>query len=343
MKRFRIASAGCGAMSRAWLQYTLTREDTEIVALVDPVTASANARKEEFHLDCAVFSGLQDAIKETGANLVFDITPPEFHKPTVLTALRMGCDVFGEKPMSDTLEHAREMKEAARKSGRLYAVMQNRRYHPQIIAFRDLLQDPELGAQGYVCADFFLAPHFGGFRDAMDSPLILDMAIHTFDAARYLTGANAKTVYCQEFNPSWSWYRGDACAVCIFEMTNGSIFVYRGSWCSDGMPTSWESEWRISCAGGTALWNGRDVPVSEILKTMEGDAPGQEKRAPLRKTAVVPQGIPTGHPACLEEMFSSLLAGREPQTSCYDNYNSIAMVFGAIESARTGQKVGIRL
>jgi len=28
-----------------------------------------------------------------------------------------------------------------------------------------------------------LAAHFGGFRDEMPSPLILDMAIHTFDAA----------------------------------------------------------------------------------------------------------------------------------------------------------------
>ena len=35
----------------------------------------------------------------------------------------------------------------------------------------------------------------------MDSPLVLDMAIHTFDQARFITGANPISVYCHEFNP----------------------------------------------------------------------------------------------------------------------------------------------
>ena len=41
---------------------------------------------------------------------------------------------------------------------------------------------------GIYC-DFFKAPHFGGFREEMRHVLLLDMAIHTFDAARLLAGA----------------------------------------------------------------------------------------------------------------------------------------------------------
>ena len=41
----------------------------------------------------------------------------------------------------------------------------------------------------------------------MESPLLLDMAIHTFDQARFITGADALSVYCHEFNPAGSWYR----------------------------------------------------------------------------------------------------------------------------------------
>ena len=39
----------------------------------------------------------------------------------------------------------------------------------------------------------------------MDSPLLVDMSIHTFDAARYVTGADPVSVQCTEFNPAWSW------------------------------------------------------------------------------------------------------------------------------------------
>lgn len=53
----------------------------------------------------------------------------------------------------------------------------------------------------------------------MDSPLILDMAIHQFDQARCMTGADALAVTCHEFNPAWSWYRHGAGASAIFEMT----------------------------------------------------------------------------------------------------------------------------
>lgn len=35
----------------------------------------------------------------------------------------------------------------------------------------------------------------------MDHPLLLDMAVHAFDAARWFLGADPVGVYCEEFNP----------------------------------------------------------------------------------------------------------------------------------------------
>ncbi|HUC93824.1 MAG TPA: hypothetical protein VMS09_17710 [Paenibacillus sp.] len=40
-------------------------------------------------------------------------------------------------------------------------------------------------------------------------------------------------------------------------------------------------------------------------------------------------------------MFEALAQGRRAATDCRDNILSMAMVFGAIESARTGGKVSI--
>jgi predicted dehydrogenase len=96
------------------------------------------------------------------------------------------------------------------------SVMQNHRYLKKIHT---------IGTVGSVHADFFLVPHFGGFRDLMDSPLILDMAIHTFDQARLITEANPVSVYCHEFNPPGSWYKGNASVICIFEMSDGVMPV----------------------------------------------------------------------------------------------------------------------
>src|SRR5699024_9406358 len=206
------------------------RDNAEIVALVDLNLEMAEQKSKERKLDVPLFSDLEKAIQETEANLVFDVTIPAAHKQIAATALKKGCHVFGEKPMAESLQDAEEMIEVVKQTGRTYSVMQNRRYLKSIRSLRDYIYNKQLGSIHTLNVDFYLAPHFGGFREQMDHPLIVDMAIHTFDQARYISGSNAVSVYCHEYNPTGSWYDGNASAVCIFEMENGAVFTYRGSW-----------------------------------------------------------------------------------------------------------------
>ncbi len=193
-------------MSNTWFDYVAQRDDAEIVGLVDIYIDSAIAMANRRGLSAPAFSSLEQALSETDANLVFDVTIPESHREIVTTALTAGCNVFGEKPMGVSMEDAKAMLRAAESTGKRYAVMQNRRYQKQLRALRASVQNGAIGRVGSIHADFFIGAHFGGFRDAMEHPLILDMAIHTFDQARCISGADAVSVYCHEFNPPGSWY-----------------------------------------------------------------------------------------------------------------------------------------
>ncbi|MCM3111823.1 Gfo/Idh/MocA family protein [Lederbergia lenta] len=336
MSKHRIVVAGCGGMSNTWFDYVAERDDAHVVALVDVHLPAAKAMAERRGLNVPLYSDLSEAIKENEANLVFDVTIPKVHKQIVTTALTAGCNVFGEKPIAETLADANEVVDVAGKTGKTYSVMQNRRFNKQIRAFHQLLADKTIGNVGTLHADFFLGPHFGGFRDVMDSPLIVDMAIHTFDQARFLMRADPVSVYCHEFNPPGSWYKGNASAICIFEMSDGSVFTYRGSWCAEGFATSWESDWRAIGELGTARWDGEHLPTCEVVdESQPADF--------LRKAKAI--DVPDawkgreGHWGCLDEMFIALEQNRQAETDCTDNIKSMAMVFGAVESARTGKKV----
>jgi predicted dehydrogenase len=340
-KTRRVVVAGCGGMANAWLDDALKREGVEIVGLMDIAPASARSMAERHGLACPVFTDLERAIRETGADLVFDVTIPAAHHATVTTALSLGCDVLGEKPMAETMEQARDMVAAAARTGRTYAVMQNRRYLRDIHRFAHLVRDGAIGVNGFLNADFFLGPHFGGFRDLMDSPLVLDMTIHTFDQARLISGADAVAVYCHEFNPAGSWYRGNASTVCIFEMSDGSVFCYRGSWCANGAPTSWESSWRAVGSRGTALWDGQGAPWADVVTDPEDDG---FLRGCVRVEAPEPADGPAGpereqHAGCLDAMFAALERGTRPETDCTDNLRSMEMVFGALRSAREKRRI----
>ncbi len=324
-------------MANTWVEYALSREDAEIVALVDIKEENARIMMQKHGFAAPVFTDIKEAITATGANLVFDVTIPEAHSAITSAALRLGCNVLGEKPMAASMEQARELVDVARESGKMYAVMQNRRYLKQIRAFKDMVSGGTIGEVGFITADFFLGPHFGGFRDLMESPLILDMAIHTFDQARFITGADPVSVYCHEFNPPGSWYKGNAAAVCIFEFSNGAVFSYNGSWCAEGAPTSWEASWRITGSLGTAVWDGHHAPYCEVVA--DPNQQGAFFRDYKKIEAELTWEGREGHKGCLDEMFNALIEGRDAETVCTDNIKSMAMVFGALESAKSGTKI----
>ncbi|MDF2790489.1 MAG: gfo/Idh/MocA family oxidoreductase, partial [Neobacillus sp.] len=157
----KIVVAGCGSMSNTWLDYAEQRNNAEIVGLVDVSLDAAKAMVERRNLQVPLFSDLSQALSETNANLVFDVTIPAAHKQIVTTALEAGCNVFGEKPMAESLEDARKVLKVAQETGKKYTVMQNRRYNQQIRALRDLLASGSIGTIGSLHADFFLGRILG--------------------------------------------------------------------------------------------------------------------------------------------------------------------------------------
>jgi predicted dehydrogenase len=333
-------------MSNVWLNVIKTLPDVELVGLVDIYEAAAQARAEQFGLSAAhVGSDFKKMLGEAKPDVVFDLTIPEAHHGVVLTALEHGCHVLGEKPLADSMEHAREMVAAAAAAGKTYAVIQNRRYDPRIRRVRGVVEAGTLGRLTQVNCDFYLAPRFGGFRDRMEHVLLLDMAIHTFDAARYLTGADPVAVYCHEWNPAGSWYDHDASAVAIFEMTGGLVYTYRGSWCADGLCTTWESDWRLQGSQGAIRWDGADALAAQTVARMEGNRPVYDDAAipPAGaddKSAAAKSG---GHAGVIKEFIRCVQTGETPETTAADNIKSLAMVFGAIESAETGRRVEIKV
>jgi predicted dehydrogenase len=335
--QFRVLLVGAGNMGRAWAKNLTACDEVALAGWVDIMPDAAARAAHELGIAIDYTStDLEKALAEVKPDFLVDVSIPEAHHDVTLTALAAGVPVLGEKPMADTMERAREMVAASERAGKLYMVSQSRRYNAQLQAFRRLIAE-QIGELGILNADFYLGPHFGGFREQMAHVLILDMAIHTFDAARYLSNADPVSVYCEEFNPPWSWYNGASSAVAIFEMSNGIRYTYRGSWCAEGRMTSWEGEWRAVGANGTATWDGTNPPRAEVVTQHGAFFSGVEQRTtPVEDIAPAIAGS-------LRDFLHALKTGATPMGECHDNIKSLAMVFAAIESAQTGQRVSIKV
>jgi predicted dehydrogenase len=338
-KNIRAIMVGCGGMSGAWLGPLAGMDDIEIVALVDVVEKAARQRAEDFNIkDALIGTNLKSVLAQVDADVVFDCSIPEAHTDVTVTALKAGCHVLGEKPMADSMANARRSVRAAEKADRIYAVIQNRRYDESMRRLRRMISNKAVGPLTTVNCDFYIGAHFGGFRDHMQHVLLLDMAIHTFDQARMLTGADPVSVYCREWNPAGSWYDHDASAIAIFEMSDGLVFTYRGSWCAEGLNTSWESDWRFIGTRGTITWDGYGSIRAQRPQRRAGlTSPPRDLAIPqMRKRDRI-----GGHTALIREFVDSVRRGRKPETICTDNIKSLAMVFAAIDSARKNRPVAV--
>lgn len=332
----RAVVVGAGGIAGAWFP-PLVAEGIEVVGVVDLNPDTAAGRIKQYALDCKPSTDLAATLRRTKPDFIVDLTVPEAHCKVTCTALRAGCHVIGEKPMASSMAEARRMVKVAEETGKLYMVSQSRRWEPTHDAARASLAKQAIGEITTINCDFYIGAHFGGFRDEMASPLILDMSIHHFDLARFLTGCDPIAVYAREFNPKGSWYKGDAAASCIFEMNGGAVFTYRASWCSEGFHTSWNGDWRIVGTQGTLMLENDREPVAQVASGSEGF------HRNLKDVAIAPSKMKQCHMhGALLEMLAFLRNGKTPQTECHDNVKSLAMVFGAIESAKKGRQVAIQ-
>ncbi len=343
-KRHRVLLVGCGSITNSWLSGCRDHyaDRIELVGFVDINAEAARKRADEYAPGAFTGTSLDEALATLKPDIVFNCTIPDAHLATTTAALEAGADVLTEKPLAANLEAALSLRDTAAKTGRTLAVIQNYRCRREARTVQQALASGVIGRLHTINADFYLAPRFGGFRDEMKHVLLLDMAIHTFDASRFFSGANPRSVYCHEFNPPGSWYAHMASAHAIFEMTGDIVVNYRGSWCAQGLPTTWNSSWRFIGDRGTLIWDGKDTIKAE--RVVEWDGKGFMQPVESIDIPMLPDDPSIhNHAGMIREFLDKLDAGQAPSTVVTDNLQSFAMVEHAILSAESGQRVDIKL
>ena len=312
----RAVLAGAGALGPFWARELILSPDTELVGWVDLDPSRVEKAAAELGVDVPAGRELEPMLSELQPDFVVNVTAPAAHHAVTMAALGHRTHVLTEKPLATSMEEAREMVAAADAADRLLMVSQNRRYMPELQAFREEVE--KLGPLSSITCEFHRnhREHAAEFLLAFPQPLLLDMAIHLFDAARALTGADPLSVYCDSYSPPWSWYEGPAAAAAVFKMSGDLRFSFVGNWAAPRDETGWTGWWRAIGEGGIATWDGEDPP----------------DRDPTRFR---------GLEASLADFVSALKDGTVPEGEAHDNLKSLAMCHAAVESAARGAPVSV--
>jgi predicted dehydrogenase len=323
---------GLGGRGLHWLNVMKQRDDVEMAAFVEPFEGSITRAVEKHGVERErIFSSLDEALEKAQADFILDVTPPAVHHEVALKAFEAGLHVIGEKPLSDNFETAKMVAEAGSKAGVKHMITQNYRFGGQPRTTRAAIDSGLIGAPGQCDVRFYMnwADFPGTHYVTEPFMLINDMMVHHFDLMRYVLNQNPTSVQAITWNQPWGWHAGDACHTIVFEYASGLRSTHVCVGCAVGSTTSWNGDWRIEGPNGSIDWDKQGTWYTHAHRTEH-----KVERQPVEEVSVKP-----GEIAMVDEFFSSIREGREPECSAQDNLESLRMVFGAIQSAKSGSKV----
>jgi predicted dehydrogenase len=344
---YRAILVGTGGQGRAWcarfLPPNVADGLVEVVAAVD-INAEALQNAHEYlgvpTEKC--YTDLARAFDETPADFAIIVTPPAYHKRVVDVALAHDLHILSEKPIADTLEASLRIADKVQRAGKKMGVTMSHRFDQDKSTLRQELRAERNGALDYlVCRFTCNMRNFGdwgaAFRHTMPDALLIEGAVHHLDILADLAGALCETIYAQTWKPRWGEYGGDAQALVTMHFANGVRAVYEGAKTNAVGLNGWAQEYiRAECELATLILDRRRVERHpyEGGRIYKREGEGQE-------ISLLEQ--PKWMNTWLTERFVHWLdGGPAMETNIEENLQSVALVFAAIESSRTGQPVKVQ-
>ena len=330
----RFIQVGTGGFGRYWCRRILPA-----VADVAVPVAAVDVNREA--LQNAEFAGIpeenrytdiREALKNHKADFLVLVIPPEYREEYIDLAIEYGLDVLCEKPLGASMEACVRIYNRMKKAGLKLAVTMSHRFEHEKQTVEQLVKSGSYGKLNYLVSRLNIVRGLYANIDTVER-YVTSCLVHNLDTMRGVAGANVKTVYAVYWphvdNGEYIGWSG----LTMLEMTNGVRASLEESFANGSTLDGWSDEYlRAECTDGTIIADHKRVTVRS------------DCGLPYPREAEMPQakGEHWSHDRILREFVSWLDGGDAPTTCIEDNMQCAALMFAAIESAKSGQKIDVQ-
>jgi D-apiose dehydrogenase len=332
----RLAIIGAGFWARFQIAAWRELGGVEIVAIYNRTRHKAEALAREFGIP-AVYDDAEILIREQQPDALDIITDVDTHLQFVSLAAAHKVVAVCQKPMGATLAQAEHMVRVCAEVGVPLIIHENFRWQTPLRQLKHMLDDGVIGTPFRGRVQFACSfPVFDNqpFLKELDQFIITDIGSHIFDVARFLFG-DAQRIYCQtrRVNPT---IRGEDVATallrhgdisCVCDMSYASRLEH------ERFPETFvmvEGE-HGSLELGPDYWIRHTTANGTLARRY---APPRYSWADPAYDLVHSSIVP-----CNANILRALQGGPPAETRGDDNIQTVRLVFGAYESAQTGNAV----
>ena len=268
------------------------------------------------------------------------------HAPITIAALKAGKHVLCEKPMATTLEECEEMVETAHEAGKFLMIGHNQRLAKAHAVAKELIDQGMIGR----IITFRTTFGHGGpetwsvdpgkntwFFDKNKAAMgaMADLGIHKTDLIQFLTGQHvvrttARVVTLDKKDASGQLIGVDDNAICIYEMSGGTMGTMTASWTYYGAEDN-----STILYGEKGIMRIYDDPAHSIVVKL---ADGTEKVYDVEQIQTNDNQTKSG---VIDLWMNCLETNTPPEISGEEALYAMRAVFASLESAKAGTAVDI--
>jgi len=308
--------------------------DIDVVAACDVTAAAIDRFQSQWGQrwpEVAYYDDGLELLANEELDLVSVVTPDHLHAPFVTAAAERGVPmIFCDKPLATTMDDAATMLESVVAAGTTLAVNHTHRWDPAIVAARSLVEQGDLGALAQVLITS------GGPR-----AMLFRNLSHQLDTAAFLAGAPAEWVIAeleqgaQEYGTA---YRGDGGrdpaldpgAIVNIGFQDGVRGYVSGLKAAPG-----DRSIEVLCEEARIVIDPLGARVIRTPRSNDG-TPGSVAGPTVTPLKAV--GTVTGMHAGLRDLIAAHQEGREPTSSVYSAFQTVALLDATLRSNAAGQQ-----
>ncbi|MCL5674452.1 MAG: Gfo/Idh/MocA family oxidoreductase [Candidatus Omnitrophica bacterium] len=143
MEKVKIGVIGVGGMGIAHCNMVKEIPEAQLTAVSDANKTAAEKAGKDFAVQ--FFSDYKELIRSGLVDAIIIATPHYFHPEVAVFAMENGLHVLTEKPISVSVSQADKMVSTAKKTGKTFSIVYQRRTEPFIRAAIDIAKSGKLG------------------------------------------------------------------------------------------------------------------------------------------------------------------------------------------------------
>jgi len=192
----RIGLLGCGFVANFYMNGLREVPDQKVIIAYSQTEERAKAFAKEWRIPNWTTDMLK-VVEKPEVDLVLIALPNFLHREAALLACKSGKNVVCTKPLGRNSHEAKDMWEAAKRSGVLNGYAETEVFSPAVMKAKDVIERRGIGDVFWVRSrEAHYGPHSAWFWDPSLSGggALLDMGCHCVAASRYFIGKGVKAV-----------------------------------------------------------------------------------------------------------------------------------------------------